>query len=95
MLSSTACGAAQISSNATSEERNIKTELATKENQMTDITELSESEADSTHTGTETLVVYFSATGHTKAVAEKIADVTGADLYEIVPADPYSEADLD
>ena len=95
MLSSTACGAAQISSNATSEERNIKTELATKENQITGITELSESETDSTHTGTETLVVYFSATGHTKAVAEKIADVTGADLYEIVPADPYCEADLD
>ena len=43
---------------------------------------------------TSTLVVYFSATGNTKAVAEKIAELTGADLYEIVPAEPYSDADL-
>ncbi len=42
----------------------------------------------------DTLVVYFSATGTTKGVAEKLAAVTGADLYEIVPAEPYSEADL-
>ncbi len=41
-----------------------------------------------------TLVAYFSATGTTKGVAEKIAAITGGDLYEIVPAEPYSEADL-
>lgn len=40
------------------------------------------------------LVAYFSATGTTKRVAEKIAELTGADIYEIVPANPYSEADL-
>ncbi len=40
------------------------------------------------------LVVYFSATGTTKGVAEKIAKLSGADLYEIVPAEPYSDADL-
>ena len=43
----------------------------------------------------DTLVVYFSATGTTKGVAEKIADITDADMYEIVPADPYSSEDLD
>lgn len=42
----------------------------------------------------EILVAYFSATGTTKRVAEKIAELTGADLYEIVPANPYSSADL-
>lgn len=42
----------------------------------------------------EVLVAYFSATGTTKRVAEKIAELTGADLYEIVPANPYSSADL-
>lgn len=40
------------------------------------------------------LVAYFSCTGHTKAVAEKIASLTGGDLYEIVPAEKYSSADL-
>lgn len=40
------------------------------------------------------LVAYFSATGTTKRVAEKISELTGADLYEIVPANPYSDADL-
>ena len=43
----------------------------------------------------ETLVVYFSATGNTKAVAEKIASMTGADIYEIKAAQEYTEADLD
>ena len=42
----------------------------------------------------KTLVVYFSATGNTKAVAEEIVRLTGADLYEIVPADPYTGEDL-
>ena len=41
-----------------------------------------------------TLVVYFSATGTTKAVAQEAAGLLGADLYEIVPAQPYTEADL-
>ena len=40
------------------------------------------------------LVAYFSCTGRTKAVAEKIAELTGGDLYEIVPSDPYTSADL-
>ncbi len=40
------------------------------------------------------LVVYFSPTGTTKGVALKIAALTKADVYEIVPEKPYSEADL-
>ncbi|MBR2523920.1 MAG: flavodoxin [Clostridiales bacterium] len=42
-----------------------------------------------------TLVVYFSVSGNTKSVAEVIAEYTGADLYEIIPAEPYTDADLD
>ena len=42
----------------------------------------------------KTLVIYFSATGTTKGVAERIASVTNADMYEIIPAEPYSDADL-
>ena len=40
------------------------------------------------------LVVYFSATGTTRGVAEKLAEGLQADLYEIVPAEPYTAADL-
>ena len=39
------------------------------------------------------LVVYFSATGNTGQVAEHIAAATGGDLFEIVPAEPYTSAD--
>lgn len=42
----------------------------------------------------KTLVVYFSATGHTKKVAETIAKETDADLFEIKPEQPYTANDL-
>lgn len=41
------------------------------------------------------LVAYFSAEGHTKAVAERIAELTGADLYRIEAADPYADNPYD
>lgn len=53
-----------------------------------------EEQTDSS-SGGETLVVYFSATGNTKGVAEKIASITGADIYEIKAAQEYTETDLD
>lgn len=47
-----------------------------------------------TDTSSKALVVYFSATGTTKGVAEQIASVTGADTYEITAAQPYTSDDL-
>ena len=41
------------------------------------------------------LVAYYSASGTTKAVAKKIASYLGADLFEVVPKDDYTSADLD
>ena len=41
------------------------------------------------------LVAYFSATGTTARAAQKVADVTGGELYAITPAQPYTDADLD
>ena len=41
-----------------------------------------------------TLVAYFSAGGTTKKTAVKIAEAAGADLYEIRPEKPYTDADL-
>lgn len=53
------------------------------------------SEATSTVTTTgKTLVVYFSAAGTTQGVAQTIADTVGADLFEVVPSDPYTSDDL-
>ena len=44
--------------------------------------------------GKNILVAYFSCTDTTKGVAEKIADVTGGDLYRITPAKKYTSRDL-
>ncbi|MCM1187476.1 MAG: flavodoxin [Lachnoclostridium sp.] len=44
--------------------------------------------------GTKILVAYFSATNTTKGVAEHIANGLNADIYEIVPQEPYTAADL-
>lgn len=44
--------------------------------------------------GGKTLVAYYSVTGSTQAVAQTIADTTGGDLFEIVPAEPYTSDDL-
>ena len=43
----------------------------------------------------KTLVAYFSATGTTKAAAQRLAKEKNADLFEIAPAVPYTSADLD
>ncbi len=59
------------------------------------------SQQDSQQSNTEnmekktTLVAYFSATGTTKAAAEKLAQAVDADLHEIQPEQPYTDADLD
>lgn len=42
----------------------------------------------------KSLVIYFSATGNTAKVAQAIISQTGADSFEIVPAEPYTDADL-
>lgn len=39
-------------------------------------------------------VVYFSGTGNTKTIAEMIAEETGADIFEIIPTQAYTEEDL-
>ena len=44
---------------------------------------------------TKALVAYFSATGTTMNVATRLARVADGDLFAIVPANPYTSADLD
>ena len=45
-------------------------------------------------TNTRALTIYFSATGNTEALAETVAQAAGADLARIIPAEPYTSADL-
>ena len=49
--------------------------------------------AEQPQTG-KTLVVYYSASGNTKRVAEDIAEAADGDLFEITPAEPYTSDDL-
>lgn len=97
LMALTACGNQTTSSNETSssepETSQIQTPSSTPE--TTPEPDPSSSEPEQTEEGERTLVVYFSATGNTKAVAEKIAELTGADIYDIVPAEPYTADDLD
>ena len=68
--------------------------------QQTDEAAVSETEAEpemedpAPAEHSDVLVAYFSATGTTKGVAERIASVTGGDLYQILAAEPYTEDDL-
>ena len=64
-------------------------------NQTNETTQKEESSESTTNVGSNVLVVYFSAQGHTKEVAEKIADNLNAYIFEITPANPYTEEDLD
>ena len=50
--------------------------------------------ADSIKTS-KVLVAYFSASGVTAGVAKQLAEVTGGELYQIQPEQPYTDADLD
>lgn len=51
--------------------------------------------ADTSSDSGNVLVVYYSATGNTEEAANTIAQITGGDLFELEPADPYTDEDLD
>ena len=86
MFALTACAGAPSGSSAPSQTEQQTTAAGTKQQDTTT--------GEQTTTGGKTLVVFFSATGTTKGVAEQIAAVTNADTYEILAAQPYTEADL-
>ena len=82
-----ACGQSQNSNDSAS------SEASSSENTTTASTEDTSDQTEGT--GSKTLVVYYSATGNTESVANTIAEETGGDLFELEPADPYTDADLD
>ena len=76
----------------TREEENTAGEEAPETGKPAETAEITPDTADP---GKNVLVVYFSATGTTKDVAEKIALIEDADLYEIRAAEEYTDEDLD
>ena len=89
ILSLAACGGNTKTAETTAANTNEKSAVQGTEKQAAG------SGTGETTSGTsKVLVAYFSATGTTKGVAEKIASLENADLYEIVPAQPYSSDDL-
>lgn len=91
----TGCGSQETKSTTTQASSEI-TEAATTA-AATETEESTQTSAGRTTDGEtgKTLVVYYSASGRTKTVAETIAETAGADLFEIVPDEPYTSEDLD
>lgn len=91
-----ACGSNETNTPAQSEPESSQTESApTSELQSTQDSTMESSEASQEEALTgKTLVVYFSATGNTKSAANYIAQATGGDLFELEPAEPYTDEDL-
>lgn len=82
-----ACGSNETNTPAPSEPESSESQSAQ------DSTMESEASQEESATG-KTLVVYFSATGNTESAANYIAQATGGDLFELEPAEPYTDEDL-
>ena len=87
-----ACGNTDGQSDTTTEDM-VSMEDQTTEDSKEE-SKISEETTDS-KTGANILVAYFSRTGNTKPLAEYAAEYYGADLYEILAEEPYTDEDID
>jgi len=99
VLNFTACGGTSVLNEQTTDAVSEATEATASEQteptESTTGTTESEPEAETPeNSGSKILVAYFSCTNTTEQIAEWIADYTGADVYEIIAADPYTDEDL-
>ena len=93
----TACGS-QSSGNESADTQSVSENTETSAEASTEATTEASEEVSaevSETTGGKTLVVYYSATGNTEEAASYIAAAAGADLFELIPVEPYSDNDLD
>lgn len=100
LLLLTACGNSKADT-VTDENKNYSTTEEISEQKQDDIETKADSYEQSDNENTknddksDVLVVVFSVTGNTKGIAEKIASSEDADMYEIIPAEPYTDKDID
>ena len=104
MISIMAVGAASMSilagcqASATKASNSTTAAAQTEQSSTAEASSEAEKTADNTeNTGNgsgKTLVVYYSASGNTERVAKAAAEAAGADLFEIVPVEPYTSEDL-
>ena len=95
ILGLVACGNTDGQSDSSAEDA---VSIANQEDQTTtDAKEETDISAESTdsETGANILVAYFSRTGNTKPLAEYAAEYYGADIYEILAEEPYTDEDID
>ena len=106
VFSFTACGSTSLSDasqteSSVEEQETSQEEISAAEASVTETAEsdVSESEflsdLETEPESGKTLVVYYSATGNTEEAANYIAAATNADVFELEPEEPYTDADLD
>ena len=91
------CGSDKADQSSKKSTKTIES-VSTSDETTSETTEVSDTEnnaATDTSENSNILVVYYSATGNTKAAAEKISAITDGTLFELQPAEAYTSDDLD
>lgn len=83
------------SQNETSGEQNDESQISTVAADESEKERQEETEIETQGNTKSTAVVYFTGTGNTKEVAEKLSDLVDGDLYQIIPENAYTQEDLD
>lgn len=93
-LSLAACGGSDSAASDQTAEEQTQEETTPPADTSTDTAAPEDSGGDTAADSGNVLVVYYSATGNTETVANYIAEATGGDIFEITPAEPYTDDDL-
>ena len=93
-LSLAACGGSDSAASGQTAEEQTQEETTSPADTSTDTAAPEDSGGDTAADSGNVLVVYYSATGNTETVANYIAEATGGDIFEITPAEPYTDDDL-
>ena len=93
-LSLAACGGNDSAANDQTAQDQTQEETVPPADTSTDTTAPEASASENTADSVSVLVVHYSASDHTETVAGYIAQATGGDIFEITPAQPYTDDDL-